>query len=68
MGEKIVKPTLFADDMTCFIKNNRSYTILFDTLRVFVAFSGLKVNKDITEALALGNSGSLPSGPSLVHK
>ena len=25
------KLTLFADDMTCFIKDNRSYTILFDT-------------------------------------
>ena len=60
VGENIVKPTLFADDMTCFIKNNRSlHTILFDTLRAFVAFSGLKVNKDKTNALALGNSGSL---------
>ena len=60
IGENIVKLTLFADDMTCFIKNNRSlHTILFDTLRAFVAFSGLKVNKDKTNALALGNSGSL---------
>ena len=33
IGEKIVKLTLFADDMTCFIKDNRSYyTILFETL------------------------------------
>ena len=31
IGNKIVKLTLFADDMTCFIKDNRSYTILFDT-------------------------------------
>ena len=62
IGEKIVKLTLFADDMTCFIKDNRSYTILFDTLRVFGAFSGLKVNKDKTEALAVGNRGSLWEG------
>ena len=62
IGEKIVKLTLFADDMTCFIKNNRSYTILFDTLRAFLAFSGLKVKMDKTEALAFGNSGSLWEG------
>ena len=35
IGEKIVKLTLFVDDMTCFIKDNRSYTILSDTLRAF---------------------------------
>ena len=40
--------------MTCFIKDNRSYTILLDTLRAFGAFSGLKV-KDKTKVLALGN-------------
>ena len=45
--------------MTCFIKDIRSYLILFETLRAFEAFSGLRVNKDKTEALALGNSGSL---------
>ena len=51
VGEKIVKLTLFADDMTCFIKDIRSYSILFETLRTFGAFSELKVNKDKTEAL-----------------
>ena len=43
IGEKSVKLTLFADDMTCFIKDIRSYSILFETLRDFGAFSGLKV-------------------------
>ena len=47
--------------MTCFIKDNRSYTILLDTLRAFGAFSGLQV-KDKTKALALGNRGSLWEG------
>ena len=59
IGEKIVKLTLFADDMTCFIKDIRSYSILFETLTAFGAFSGLRVNKDKTEALAFGNSESL---------
>ena len=51
IGEKIVELTLFADDMACFIKDIRSYSILLETLRAFGAFSGLKVNKDKTEAL-----------------
>ena len=60
--EKIVKLTLFADDMTCFIKDIRSYSILFEILTAFGAFSGLKLNRDKTEALVLGNSGSLWEG------
>ena len=56
-----MKLTLFVDDMTCFIKGIRSYSILFETW-AFGAFSGLKVNKDKTEALALRNSGSLWKG------
>ena len=50
------------DDMTCVIEDIRSYSILFETLRAFGAFSGLKVNNDKTEALTLGNSGSLWEG------
>ena len=46
--------------MTCYIKDIRSYSI--ETMRAFGAFSWLKVNKDITEALALGNSGSVWEG------
>ena len=48
--------------MTCFIRDIKSYPILFETLRAFGAYSGLKVNKDKTEALALANSGSLWEG------
>lgn len=36
------------------------YTILFEALKAFGAFSAFKVNKDKTEALALGNSGISP--------
>ena len=68
IGEKIVKLTaLFADDMTCFIRDIKSYPILFETLRAFEAYSGLKVNKDKTEALALGNSGSLWEGHLVIN-
>ena len=67
IGEKIVKLTLFVDDMTCFIRDIRSYSNLFETLRAFGAISGLKVNKDKTEALALGNSGSLWEGHLVIN-
>ena len=52
-----VKRSLFADDMTCFIKDSSSYTNLFVTLK-----TGLKINNEKTEALALGNSSSLWEG------
>ena len=54
--------------MTCFIKDIRSYSILFETLRTLGAFSELKVNKDKTEALAIGNNGSLWISKDLVKE
>ena len=59
-----VKLSLFADDMTCFIKDSSSYTNLFVTLKTFGGCSGLKINNEKTEALALGNSSSLWEGSS----
>ena len=58
-----VKLSLFADDMTCFIKDSSSYTNLFVTLKTFGECSGLKINNEKTEALALGNGRSLWEGP-----
>ena len=64
--DETVKLSLFADDMTCFIKGNSSYTTnLFVTLKTFGEFSGLKINNEKTEAgLALGNSRSISEGHS----
>ena len=62
-----VKLSLFADDMTCFIKDNSSYTNLFVTLKTFGECSGLnmlKINNEKTEALAFGNSRSIWEGHS----
>lgn len=59
-----VKLSLFADDMTCFIKDSSSYTNLFVTLKTFGECFGLKINNKKTEALALGNSRSLWKGHS----
>ena len=58
-----VKLSLSADDMTCFIKGSSSYTNLFVTLKTFGECSGLEINNEKTEALALGNSRSLWEGP-----
>ena len=55
-----VKLSLFADDMTCFIKDSSSYTNLFVALKTFGEYSGLKI---YDEALGLGISRSLWEGP-----
>ena len=45
----------FADDMTSFVRDKLSHRTLFDTLKLFGTYSGLKVNHDKTEILLLGN-------------
>lgn len=49
-----IKLTLFADDMTCFLKDKLSYLHLFVTLKYFSRFSGLCVNDEKTELFAIG--------------
>ena len=46
--------TLFADDMTCFLRDATSYHRLMETLQVFSRFSNLQVNNDKTEIFAIG--------------
>ena len=55
IGEEIVKLSLFADDMTCFLRDRNEYTALFHILESFGNQSGLQVNHGKTEILALGN-------------
>ena len=54
IGKKEVKLALFADDMSCFLKDNPSYEHLLSCLEEFTAVSGLKVNKEKTEFFSLG--------------
>ena len=56
IGQEILKLSLFADDITCFLKDNSSYNSLFETHELFGECSGLKVNHEKTEIFALGNS------------
>ena len=49
-----IKATLFADDVTCFLRDRLSYLYLFVILKFFSRFSGLRVNDDKTELFAIG--------------
>ena len=52
--EKEIKLTLFADDMTCFLRDMASYYRLVVTLQLFSKFSNLQVNNEKTEIFAIG--------------
>ena len=56
MGNTEIKLSIFADDLTAFLKNKTSYDNLMNTLEQFEKNSGLKVNKDKTEARLCGAS------------
>ena len=50
INEKEIKTTLFADDMTCFLRD--SYFQLHTSLQNFARYSGLRVNDEKTEIFA----------------
>ena len=52
--EEEIKLTLFADDMTCFLRDIASYHRLVATLQLFSRFSNLQINNDKTEIFAIG--------------
>ena len=52
--DKQIKLTLFADDMTCFARDVRSYHQLCVILHLFSKYSCLQVNNDKTETFAVG--------------
>ena len=51
-----VKLVLFANDLTCFLRNRSSYDCLRDCLSKFSECSGLKVNEEKTGLFRLGKS------------
>ena len=52
----MIKLSVFADDMTCVLKDKSSYTNLFRILNSFGECSGLKVNDEKTEIMPLGDN------------
>ena len=55
INSKETKLTLFADDLTCFVKNKISYFCLFASLKIFSYYSGLRVNDEKTELFTIGS-------------
>ena len=51
---KEIKTTLFADDMTCFLRDKNSYFQLQTSLQNFARYSGLRVNDEKTEIFVIG--------------
>ena len=49
---KEIKTTLFADDMTCFLRDKNSYFQIQTSLQNFARYSGLRVNDEKTEIFA----------------
>ena len=50
-----IKPDLFADDLTGFLKNDFSLAKFIELVEVFGDCSGLRINPEKTEVLLLGN-------------
>ena len=50
-----IKLAMFADDMTSFVRDKMSFLALFETLKQFNTYSGLKIHRHKTEILLLGN-------------
>jgi len=54
INDEEIKLTLFADDVTCFLRERLSYLHLFVILKFFSRFSSLCVNDEKTELFAIG--------------
>ena len=57
IGEGIIKLCAFADDLTTFVKNAKSLRSLQNLLKTFGDISGLRLNKEKTEAYWEGLNG-----------
>ena len=60
VGNIETKVTIFADDLTAFLKDKSSYDSLVSSLALFKKCSGLNVNVDKTEAYWLGKDHKSP--------
>ena len=56
IGGKEIKYTAYADDITCFCKNNESLNKVFTEFEEFSKVSGLCINKSKTEGMWIGKN------------
>ena len=70
LGKNEIKLSIFADDLTTFVKNTKSFRLLVMLLENFGNISGLKINEEKTEAYWLGSLHAAPEniGISTVNK
>ena len=70
LGRNEIKLNVFADDLTTFVKNTKSFHLLVTLLAGYGKISGLKVNEEKTEAYWLGSLHAAPEdiGISTVNK
>ena len=54
IGNEEIKLTSYADDLTNFLSDTDSLHALFHELEIFSRYSGLRCNKDKTEAMKHG--------------
>lgn len=62
MGDNTVKISQFADNLSAFISDNDS-ALLLEVTDSFGAYSGLRLNKDKSQVLALGGEWSTVARP-----
>ena len=55
VGKEEIKLEMFADDVTAFLRNTRSFEALLHTADLFSKCSGLEINPEKTECMVLGN-------------
>ena len=59
MDEEEIKLGIFADDLTAFLRNDKSLTVFLDLVENFGKCSGLIINYEKSEIMFLGNATSL---------
>ena len=59
MDEEEIKLGIFADDLTAFLRNDKSLTVTLDLVENFGKCSGLIINHEKSEIMFIGNAISL---------
>ena len=57
--EKILKVLMYADDITVFLKDNNNVRLILNIIDEFTIISGLKLNKNKSEAMGIGTNKNL---------
>ena len=67
LGKKEIKLSIFADDLTTFFKNTKSFRLLVMLLENFGNISGLKINEEKNGSILVGKFACSPRGHRNFH-